>query len=75
MLALKHVETKLEFDGSGPLKTQPMGKRKANDENFSSAENYSNGQMEWYHLNFSIAISYFLLDLGLPDVATFLAWT
>ena len=47
IFTLKHVEVKQKLDGNGPLKTQPMGKRTATGERFSSAEKYSNGRMAW----------------------------
>ena len=45
IFTLKHVEVKHVLDCNGTLKTQPMGKRTATGERFSSAEKYSNGRM------------------------------
>ena len=44
---LKYIETKIEIDGSGPFRTQPMGKPTANGERFSSVEKYSNERFAW----------------------------
>ena len=45
IFTLERVGVKHELDGNGPLKTQPMGERRATGERFSSAEKYCKGRM------------------------------
>ena len=77
-MALKNVETKLEPDGSGPHKTQPMGKRTESGEHFCPLKSTLTGG---WHGRHSVQVSslclhsYILLDLGQLDVDKSLAWT